>query len=125
MSQKIYKRQSTRYQKPLLTALHRKIMELIFDKFGEQTDLLAAVSCELINLAQMEDEALVDEIEHLIAIVPQIDLDFDVLPVIMSFHGKQPMLSKTDRKLLEGTYILGHLNMGLDAEGVVAKVETW
>lgn len=100
-------------------------MELIFDKFGEQTDLLAAVSCELINLAQMEDEALVDEIEHLIAIVPQIDLDFDVLPVIMSFHGKQPMLSKVDRKLLEGTYILGHLNMGLDAEGVVAKVETW
>lgn len=98
-------------------------MELIFDKFGEQTDLLAAVSCELMNLSQMEDEALVDEIEHLIAIVPQIELDFDVLPIIMKFHGKEKLLSKHDRKLLEGTYILGHVNLGLDSEGIVTKVE--
>lgn len=98
-------------------------MELIFDKFGEQTDLLVAVSTELLNLAQMEDDALVDEIEHLIAIVPQIELEIDVLPIIMEFHGKGRVLSRRNRKVMEGTYVLGHLNMGLDSEGVVAKVE--
>lgn len=100
-------------------------MELITSKFNDQCEVFESIQLELLNLSKMEDEALVDEIEHLIELVPNIGFEYDVLPVIFRFHNPNnpKVLTKDDRELLIGSYILGHLNVGLDEEGYVAKVE--
>ncbi len=100
-------------------------MELIQDKFDTQVDALVSTETELLNLKNMEDDALVEEIEHLLALVAEnphnTPYEFEIWDIVELFH-EQNYLSKFDRKLLEGSYVLGHVNMAIGTDGYIVRM---
>lgn len=66
------------------------------------------------NVKLLEDSVLVDELEAILPYCQQ--LDFDILPTIFKFHQEDRNLTKTERKLLESTYILVSSKYSIDAE---------
>lgn len=95
-------------------------MDLITYKFDQQAKVNTAIQTEMLNLINMEDDVLVDEVEHLIGLSP--DFEFDLLPIIFDFYEEKRALTIKERKLLEGSYMLGHLDFGIEEDGHVKEV---
>lgn len=93
-----------------------------FNPLEEQVEVVVNVGVELARISDMEDEDLVDEIEHVLSVVPDADFEYDLEMIILGFH-ELGYLTKKERKRLQGSYVLSYVNMSIAQNGEVIIME--